>query len=308
MEGNGFATALNANEATQEAAALSVSDLHDMYQIYAHNLLKLIDGVRDLELEISKPAGPFTPAQQKDLNERVSSQLGIVKLICAHFSFASAEKQVRHIEETGKDGKLIGGDVMARELAELRRRIVEDLEDHVYLCIPRETAFRFFKRVKGTHGLLPKVASELMDASIVNRFPSTSDDIELACRCLLCDSYTACVFHLMRIVEVGVLRVARLAGNSDPKPSWGSALGLVEKLVLRTKFQDLDPAIQPHRPLLEELLPQMQAIQRAWRNKIIHVGDKLIPIEPISESTASEILVTVEAFMRKLAASLPSDI
>ena len=87
------------------------------------------------------------------------------------------------------------------------------------------------------------------------------------------------MFHLMRVVQVGVMELAVIAGLKDPSPSWGSVLQFIEKLVLLTKHEDVDIHVRPHRKLLENVLPQMQAIQRAWRNKFSHVGTKIIPTE-----------------------------
>jgi hypothetical protein len=200
--------------------------------------------------------------------------------------------------------RVVKGDLVSPKLSELRRRIREDLEDHVYLCIPYATAQRCFR--KDSHGLQqPKVSSELMDPRIAERFPAALDDIEAAYRCFVFDCYPASMFHLMRVVEIGVLKLAKVAGLHDPTPSWGAVLKYVEKIVLRTKHEDIDPLVQPHREMLEAVLPQMQAIQRAWRNKFTHVEDKIIPAGVMSESVAAEILTAVEAFMRQLACDLP---
>jgi hypothetical protein len=53
----------------------------------------------------------------------------------------------------------------------------------------------------------------------------------------------------------------------------------------------------------------MQAIQRAWRNEIIHIGGKLIPQDArIGEQTADEIFRAVQVFMRQLAEDFPENI
>ena len=58
--------------------------------------------------------------------------------------------------------------------------------------------------------------------------------------------------------------------------------------------------------MLEQLLPLMQAVQRAWRNKYIHVQDRIIPAESkIDEEIAAEVFAATNSLMRKLAADLP---
>jgi hypothetical protein len=119
------------------------------------------------------------------------------------------------------------------------------------------------------------------------------------------DCYTACVFHLMRIVECAVLRLAKLAEIKDPKPSWGAVLSKLDKYAFRTDYKDLPPAVQPHIGIIKKLLPAMHAIQHAWRNKVSHVEDKLIPADVFNETTALEVMNAVQVFMRMLAEELP---
>jgi hypothetical protein len=280
--------------------------LWDMYQIYAHNLLALFDELRDLEVQVSK-SHPFRPAPElvADVSERLCKHLVTVAHLCLSLDLTSSQKQIKHILNVPPEN-LLDSNSVSQMIQDLRRRIREDLEDHVYFCVPEVTAARFF--IRRSDGLyFTKVPSELMDPTIVARFPAASEDIEGACRCFAFDCFTACVFHLMRVVEIGVLKIARLSVLPDPRPSWGAILKHVEKLVLRTKYEDLDPAVQPHRNLLESLLPQMQAIQRAWRNKFTHVEDKVLPEGEINPAIANELMVAVEAFMRTLAMNLPPE-
>jgi len=274
-----------------------------MYQFYAHGLLRLFEELRDLEIEITKPCDhALSPQEQAALNKRVANHYVVARALSAKMQFSSSEKQIRRMFDATVNKQVSGTDLAAM-LTELRLRIREDMEDHVYLWIPEKEASRAFN--KGEKGYQPKVPAELMDASIVARFPSASDDIDAAFRCFVFDCYPASMFHLMRVVEIGVRELAVASLLDDAKPSWGAILQHVEKLVLRTKFEELDPRVKRHRLMLENLLPQMQAIQRAWRNKFTHVGTKIIPAESITGPIAFEILVAVEAFVRQLASDLP---
>ena len=280
--------------------------LWDMYQFYAHVLIRLFDELRDLEMALSEPQlFPVDPQRGAEISKRFLDYFKAIYSTCDVLQLSSSRKQLNHIGITIVD-KVTPGDKVAPMLAELRRRIREDLEDHVYLCIPEDAANRFYNRNKnGCYQA--KVANELMDPAIVKRFPSTADDIEAAYRCYALDCFAASMFHLMRVVEGAVLELARIIKDNDSSPSWGSILHRIEKIVLRTKYEDVDSDIQPHRPMLENLLPQMQAVQRAWRNKFTHTGGKIIPTDStITESMAFEILIAVEAFMRQLALDLPA--
>jgi hypothetical protein len=279
----------------------------EMLQVYAHVILKLFDELRDLEIQVGKqlPATPV-PAEAKEISDRFLQHLVDMRGMCEALQLSSASKQVRHIIEF-VDKRVVPGNQVSPKLAELRRRIREDLEDHVYFCVPEKAAYRCFQRNENGFYRF-KVPSELMDPKIAERFPAASEDIEASYRCFIFDCYAAAMFHLMRVVEIGVLKLAKVAGLEDPTPSWGAVLQYVERIVLRTKYEDVEPAVRPYRDMLGAVLPQMQAIQRAWRNKFAHIEDKIIPAEIISETVATEILVAVEAFMRQLAYDLPAGV
>ena len=301
---------------SQELAALPVClwrenpnrlvNLWEMYHLVAHKLLSLLDELRDLEIDLAKSLTQYpTAAEQAAVNVRFIGHVQSMRAATESLQLTSSQKQIRRIADYVSD-KIAPGNVVSAMLKELRLRIREDLENHVYLCVPEGSARKFFAWTGDDYRV--KVPSELMDPAIVARFPSASDDIDGTFRCLVLDCYPAAMFHLMRVMEAGVLGLAKIAGLKDPKPSWGSVLEKVEKLVLRTKYDDLDPKIQPYRGMMEAVLPQMQAIQRAWRNKFAHVGGMIIPTgSPITEQVALEILTAVEGFMRQLAHDLPPE-
>jgi hypothetical protein len=260
-----------------------------------------MDDLRTLEEQLRFP----NQLSQADVDVRLAHIYGH----CDGLGLSSSIKQIRYIRSPQS-----AEETPIEKLRQLRRRIHEDLEDQVcFIVNDPSTIRRFFKvqhyEVFDADILIPLGADELFDPSVAARFPACVDDIEQAARCFISNRYTACVFHLMRVVEVAVHKVAKLCGSTDPKASWGANLDRVEKIVLRTKFEDVDPLIKPHRPLLEKLLPEMQAIQRAWRNKVSHVEDKIIPIEArIDEEVANEIMVAVQSFMRDLSKQLPAGI
>ena len=54
------------------------------------------------------------------------------------------------------------------------------------------------------------------------------------------------VFHLMRVVEFALMRLAKLAGDRIPKPSWGTVLQQLERLAFQMKNSDLPVSVRPH--------------------------------------------------------------
>jgi hypothetical protein len=275
-----------------------------MIQVYATTLTSLMNDLRSLEAA-AKTWGVSNPT--KETEEHMGTLLNATVANCAWLNLRSAWKQLHTITDRVATGKCSNIE-FAGLIAQLRTRIQEDLQDRVFFSIVEtSTIERFFKpdpATDGTH-LIPKRADEIFDAVIVERFGDCIDDLIEASKCYVAAVYTASIFHLMRVVEHGLKEVAKIAGITDPKPSWGSVLSKVDLYCFRTKYEELPPAVQPHQALLRDLSAEMHSIQYAWRNRVSHVEDKLIPTKPIDHDIATEIMTTVQAFMRSLADRLP---
>ncbi len=83
---------------------------------------------------------------------------------------------------------------MARNLSELISRIVDELEDRLFLNVPIGQAELYLQ------------PEPLFGARVMTTFPRMTEDISEAAKCLALDRPTASVFHLMRVVELAVQR------------------------------------------------------------------------------------------------------
>ena len=252
----------------------------------------------------------FSPSTPEE-SSRVQTLITHVIEYCHKCNLRSAQKQIRDISAKSKLRTLRGDEARAM-VSELRRRINQDLEDQVFLSLTEPgTVERFFNSIPSEdftalNVLVEKEPEEIFGSNVYARFPEAWDDMKEASRCFVVARYPASVFHLMRVIEVVVLKLALLVSIKDPTPSWGAVLQKVEKIVNQTSYKDLDDNIQPHIDFIRSILPQMQAIQRAWRNEISHVGGKLIPQDArIGEPKADEIFRAVQVLMRHLAEEFP---
>jgi hypothetical protein len=283
-----------------------------MFQIYASAFVAVTEKLLELEQEIE--TWRRTGVTQEGYN-RMNFIIYHVEEGCETLDLVSAKKLIARMRAQSAEGKTgMAVDELKIAVAELRTRIKEDLQDKIFLCISdRSKIERFFvitneeEYTEPTEMgiLVPRAAHQLFHKSIVERMEEVSDDIVEACRCFSADRFTASVFHLMRVVEYGLLEVARLAEISDPKPSWGSILDKLEKLANKTRYEDLPAPIKPNIALIRELLPRMHAIQHAWRNTMLHVENKLIPTGRVTEEIANDVMHSVEIFMKTLVAKLP---
>lgn len=284
----------------------------EMFQVYAAAFVALTEKLLELEREVDSWRRTGMTRESYDSMNVIIYRAGEA---CETLDLTSSNKLIARMRAESAAGKTgMTYEELKTVVTELRIRIKEDLQDKVFLCISERSKIDKFFAVTTEEEyaeptqigiLVPRMAHQLFHASIVQRLEETSDDIIEACRCFVADRFTGSVFHLMRIVEYGLLEVARLAEINDPKPSWGAILERLEKLAHKTKFEDLPAGVKPHIELIRELLPRMHAIQHAWRNKMIHVENKLIPTGSVTEEIANDIMNSVEIFMKTLVAKLP---
>ncbi len=183
------------------------------------------------------------------------------------------------------DVSVRGPELMNRMLGDFKKSLV-------LMTIPAERAVFWHQ---------PNMFGE----AVSKRFAPVADDIEEAGNCFTAGRYTAAVFHLMRVIEAGVIALGEMVGIDDPKgPSWNSVLTRIETLLDKTPYPKRSVDLQRATPFLSEILPQLHAIQRAWRNKVMHFETKIVPTSEYTQDKATAILVATNTLMRRLAEEL----
>lgn len=143
----------------------------------------------------------------------------------------------------------------------------------------------------------------LLGQAVADGFRSAGFDIEEAGKCLALRRATASVFHLMRVMEIGIGGVRRCLGIPEPiKPTernWGKILESVKKECDRRNTAGVPGWRNPaDRGFFEEAYASLDAVRNPWRNSIMHVERKY------TEEEAEHILAAVKGFMMKLATRL----
>ena len=136
---------------------------------------------------------------------------------------------------------------------------------------------------------------KLFGEDVFNRFPVAADDIYEAGCCLAFERPTACVMHLMRVLEAGLSALA--ADLGVPKQNdWGAYLRKIqEELDARTKGLK---ARSGDEQFYAEAAANFDRLRRAYRNPTMHVD------KSYSQERAEEIMQAVRSFMVHLATRL----
>ncbi len=129
-------------------------------------------------------------------------------------------------------------------------------------------------------------------------FPEARFDIEEASHCLAYHRATACVFHLMRVMEVA-LRVLGDTLKLPPttNPTWDAILTKCDS-ELTKRLAQRSPEWQVDDVFFSGATGMLRAVKDAWRNPTMHVE------KVYTEEQAEDIWNAVKGFMRHLATKL----
>lgn len=130
-------------------------------------------------------------------------------------------------------------------------------------------------------------------------------ELDEAAKCMALGRPTAAVFHMMRILEVGIRALAKCLGIPDPvKPAernWGKILDKIMKEGIERKWPNAADRMSGDGKLFEDLHASLDAVKNPWRNSTMHVEEKK------TDQEAEHIFVAVRGFMMKLAARMDED-
>ena len=141
--------------------------------------------------------------------------------------------------------------------------------------------------------------NELFGEQVSIQFPSAKYDISEAGKCLALGRNTACVFHLMRVLEIGLTALGNVFGISLSHTNWHPAIEQIEKKI---REMGADPnrgaTWKDDQEFYAQAASYVMVIKDAWRNYTAHARGKY------DEQEAEMILRNVQAFMQKLATRL----
>jgi len=173
-------------------------------------------------------------------------------------------------------------DDFRRDVTHLLRRIFDELGNESYLHLDRrDVEFYENKRAFGD--------------AVIDKFPMATEDIEAAGNCISLQQPTACVFHLMRVLEVGVQALARkLKIKLDPKEeTWRQVLLHLNKAIKAAPCKTASQRAK--RARYSAAAAQLGGVRMAWRNDVMQ------PKQTYTREQAREVFDATRLFMTHLA-------
>lgn len=169
-----------------------------------------------------------------------------------------------------------------RDMLDTAHSVIRDeLESNIFLYLPSERTEYYTEK-------------NLFGEQVAEKFPSAIRDIEHAGKCLALGEATACVFHLMRVMEVGLKALAR-ALRIPYAPSWESYLTQI-KTKVGEKHKTKGIKWKRDEPFFKEVLGDLLTVKIAWRNPTMHI------VRSYDTEEAEEIFRAVRGFVKRLAA------
>lgn len=201
--------------------------------------------------------------------------------------------------------RIVGSDRLSSIEAATQIRTIQDtirreMSTHVFLYVPANRV-DYYQSYQESLSHSEDINEVRFGEEVTSNFPSIRDDVLNAGNCLAVGQPTACVFHLMRIIERG-LRTLGAALNDpslDPRknPTWEAILRKCDD-ELKKPCDKRSPGWQKDSQYFAEAVANTRAVKDAWRNPSIHVEIDY------DDEKALAIFRAVRAFMRHLAKKL----
>jgi hypothetical protein len=216
--------------------------------------------------------------EEERLRGLLPSLLENVIASCASLELELARMHARRIlEQVAPNQPLVE---LISNIKELAQRIDDECNGRLFLFVPPARAEYF-------------VDESPFGERVKNKFPKLAEDIAEVSKCFATGRYTAAVFHLMRVMEVGVTRVAKALGVTIPSSgTWGAMLGPIDRAI--NSLPAATTKEKTRRDTFAEAAAHLRHTKNAWRNNTMH------PKETYTEEEAKTIFQNVRAFTESL--------
>lgn len=259
--------------------------LWDMLRFYAEDFCYATSIIGQIYMDLQSKA-----PQQSSL-DAVKVALGSLDARCRAVGLAMTSRQIERVQDLVQHDHYpstpAGLARFGRDLADINARLVDELKLRHFLAID-------VARTTHYEQSLP-----LFGPDVASNFPSTVYDLCEAGKCYALYRSTACVFHLMRVLEIGLRVFADRFGVPSDRQNWHNIIEGIEKAV---RAMDKDPNRpadwKDQQEFFSGAATQFMFVKDAWRNYVAHARDKC------TEDEAERIFSSVRSFMQRLATRL----
>jgi len=232
------------------------------------------------------------PVPPEDVELKYKPLLAYIQDQCSRVELSSATSRCEIFQRSLRDG--LTWNELYNEAKVLREAIFSDLP------------LRRFAHVATTKAtLLDKVSEDW--AKIVGKFSDAKDDSQSAVECYALEQDTACVFHLMRVAEIGLRSIARKLhialthkGKTCPieYADWDKVITAIKNKIEQFRRLPAGPKRQQKIESYSDAADHCLFMKDIWRNNVSHTR------KPYKDTEALAAMGRVKEFMDFLAERL----
>jgi hypothetical protein len=214
------------------------------------------------------------------LEKQAYDILGNLKRVCI---LADLQEMLPEIDRFGAQ---LNGDARIEDIGNsaghLKHRLFDELNSEYYFQIDRRDV-RFYGQ------------REPFGQIVAQKFKAATDDIERAGNCLALREPTACIFHLMRAMEIAVRKLgAKVNVTITPQSTWRLITGAMDAKI--KGMPDATDLQKRKKNAWEGARANLHQVGSVWRNNTMH------PATAYTPSQALDVYGAVRVFMNGLCA------
>lgn len=260
--------------------------LLDVLKFYAENFWNASQILSDIR---NNPSVARNPARAREMKIALEQLHANLKMLGLPVSVREFEKFNIWMNQTVRELSAITPIEKQRDAFLKSEAVVRTRIEQVCSVVHSELESRMFFHVTPEEAVYHD-QKELFGMAVNAKFPTIQYDMVEAGNCYSVGRSTACVFHLMRIMEVGVQGFGTKLGVAlaDEK-NWQNILDETNKALKAL------PAKGPATIEMSQASANLYAVKLAWRNEVMHPNDTYTLEE------ARNLIQQVKLFMEKLA-------
>ena len=283
-------TTATANPASIHNGRGSIISLLTMLKFAAHDfqeLMALLPNFRGSHLQVWE-IGVTEPDKHDEYLASLNITLERMETLCIGLDMKVSALAIRRLVGlVNSETESIGFWEVTRAITEIESRIYDELSGEMFLHLRRDDS-AYFNNI------------DWFGLETVYRFQSTEWDVIEAGKCFALERYTACIIHLMRVLEFGLASLATALGvEIGTNPSWHPILIQCEKRIGTLK--DHDPDWRENEPFYHRAAMEFRHFQRAVRNRTAHAHDRYGDGQ---YQEVKDLMEHVASFMRHLSTRL----
>ena len=170
--------------------------------------------------------------------------------------------------------------------AAMTNRVMGELLEELGNRLQDECSLRHFLSLTESERRYYEANEALFGNEVNNKLPSVISDLDEAAKCFALGRYTGSVFHLMRIMEIGVQEFGtKLGVHLANETVWQKILDQANK-----KIRDMSPKA-PDTTRYASISAHLYNVKLAWRNEVMH------PKATYTADEAERVIQAVRGFM-----------